>query len=142
PFPITTSGCIVNNTALTVPMGNVLASNFHGINTWPGDANTKKFSIPLDCSAGTKVALQMDGNVQNATQGVIKLNSGSGSATGVGIQLLYNNAPLQLSTPIDAGSTSSDGEYDIPLQARYYQIASNITPGTANGTATFTLTYQ
>lgn len=141
-FNVNSIACTVTNSAISVPMGTVQKNAFAGPGTWPGDANTRNFSIPLDCNAGTLVNLQIDGNAQNAAQGVLNLNESSGSASGVGIQLLRNNSPLPLSTTINTGMTTSEGANSIPLQARYYQTGSNITPGTANASATFTLTYQ
>lgn len=141
-FNVTTIACTVSNTAISVPMGTVEKRAFNGQGTWPGDSNTRSFTIPLSCNAGTRVNLQIDGSAQNASQGVLNLNGGSGSASGVGVQLLYNNAPLPLSTSLNTGVASSEGVFSIPLQARYYQTDSNIIPGVANASATFTLTYQ
>ena len=141
-FNVTTVACTVGNAALSVSMGAVEKRAFSGPGTWPGDANTRSFTIPLNCNAGTRVSLQVDGSAQNATQGVLNLAGGADSATGVGIQLLYNNAPLPLSTVISTGTAASEGTYSIPLQARYYQTGSDITPGVANASATFTLVYQ
>ena len=141
-FNVTTIACTISNTAISVPMGTVEKRAFNGQGTWPEDSNTRSFTIPLSCNAGTRVNLQIDGSAQNALQGVLNLTGGTGSASGVGVQLLYNNAPLPLSTPLNAGVASSEGAFSIPLQARYYQTGSNITPGTANASATFTMTYQ
>ncbi|RWR01116.1 fimbrial protein [[Pantoea] beijingensis] len=141
-FNVTTLACTVRNTAISVPMGTVQKQAFDGPGTWPGDDNTRSFVIPLDCNAGTRVNMQIDGSAQNAAQGVLNLTGGTASASGVGIQLLYNNAPLRLATPINTGSAASEGAYNVPLQARYYQFGNSITPGTANANATFTLTYQ
>ncbi|MEN4582594.1 fimbrial protein [Pantoea agglomerans] len=141
-FNVTTIACSVSNTAISVPMGNVEKRAFNGQGTWPGDGNTRGFTIPLNCNAGTRVNLQIDGSAQNASQGVLNLTGGTGSASGVGVQLLYNNAPLPLSTSLNTGVASSEGAFSIPLQARYYQTSSNVTPGTANASATFTMTYQ
>lgn len=141
-FNVTTVACSVSNTAISVPMGTVETRAFSGTGSWPGDANTRSFTIPLNCNAGTRVKLQIDGSAQNASQGVLNLTGGTGSASGVGIQLLYNNAPLPLSTVINTGTAASAGAFSIPLQARYYQTGSNITLGAANASATFTLIYQ
>lgn len=141
-FNVTTLACTVTNTAISVPMGTVEKRSFSGVGTWPGDSNTKSFTIPLNCNSGTRVNLQIDGSVQSATNGVLNLNSGTGSATGVGIQLLYNDQPLALGTSFLAGTTTSSGTYNIALKSRYYQTADNITTGSANSSATFTLTYR
>lgn len=140
-FNVTSIACTVSNVAISVPMGAVEKRMFAGLGTWPGDSNTRSFSILLNCNAGIKVNIQIDGNAKDAAQGVLNLDSGNDSASGVGVQLLHDNAPMPLATPINTGTATSDGVYSIPLQARYYQIGSNITPGNANASATFTLTY-
>lgn len=143
PFNITTLGCTVDKPIISVPMGDVPGNAFRGQGTSPGDSYTQDFELPLTCFAGTRVAMQIDGNVKDATRGVLNLSStGQGSAKGVGIQVLYNNAPLQLAAPMSTGTASNTGSYTIPLKARYYQTENTITGGTANGTATFTLTYD
>lgn len=139
---ITSMSCVVNNTAVSVPMGTVKRKDFSGPGTWPGNTATRDFDISLNCNAGTSVNFQIEGNAQNASQGILSLNGGKDSASGVGIQLLYNNAPLPLSTTMNTGTVATEGEYSIPLQARYYQTDNSVTPGTANSSATFTLTYQ
>ncbi len=139
---VTTVACSVTNSALSVTMGTVQKRAFRGAGTGPGDSFTRTLTIPLNCNAGTRVNVQIDGSVQDAANGVLNLTGGTGSATGVGIQLLYNNVPLTLQKPINTGSADTAGTFSIPLQARYYQTGSDITPGTANATATFTITYQ
>jgi len=139
-FNIKTAACSVTNTAIVVPMGTVEKRAFKGTGTWPGDANTRNFSIVLSCDAGAHVNFQIDGSAQDASQGILNLTGGKGSATGVGIQLLYKNKPLVLSSVIDNGSATAGAE--ISLKARYYQTGSDIGTGTANASATFTLIYQ
>lgn len=56
--------------------------------------------------------------------------------------MLFSDFPLPLSAPVLIGYGMQQGLFPILLQARYYQSGSTITPGDANGAATFTLTYQ
>lgn len=78
----------------------------------------------------------------NANEGILNLNSsGTDAAKGVGVQLLFNNSPFSSGTPINIGTSTNNGLYNINLAARYYQIGT-ISPGTANSTATFTITYE
>lgn len=139
---VTTIPCEINQTMISVPMGNVQRKDFKGIGSWPNEENTRSFNIPLSCNPEVKVNVQIDGDIQNANQGVINLIQSNSKAAGVGIQLLFNNAPIKLGTPFSTGTTSINGSYDIPLQARYYQINNKIEPGVANATATFTITYN
>ena len=141
-FNVKSVACSVKNTAIAVPMGAIVKRAFKGPGTWPDDANTRSFGIDLTCDAGTKINFQIDGSAQDASRGILNLTGGNGSATGVGIQLLYKDAPLVLSSVINNGVVSGSGNYSILLKARYYQTTTNITTGTANASATFTLTYQ
>ena len=141
-FNVKSVACSIKNTAILVPMGTVEKRAFKGPGTWPGDANTRNFGIDLVCDAGTKINFKIEGSAQDASKGILNLTGGNGSATGVGIQLLYKDAPLVLSSVINNGVIPGSGDFSIPLKARYFQTASNITTGTANASATFTLTYQ
>jgi type 1 fimbria pilin len=81
--------------------------------------------------------------VANAANGV--MNLASGSASGIGIQLANaSGTPVQFSTNINSGLnlTQTQGQnYTIQLQARYYETGSSVTAGSANSSATITLTY-
>ncbi|KAF6660649.1 type 1 fimbrial protein [Enterobacteriaceae bacterium EKM102V] len=143
-FNVTSTARSVSQSVISVPMGTVDRRAFGGTGTWPGDANTRRFTIPLNCNAGTRVNVQIDGSIQNAARGVLNLNGGTGSASGVGIQLLFGDSggAVQFGRPISTGTAASEGAYSIPFRARYYQTGSDVTPGTADASATFTLTYR
>ncbi|HED1254856.1 TPA: fimbrial protein, partial [Citrobacter amalonaticus] len=81
-------------------------------------------------------------DINDATKGVINTTSGSNAATGVGIQLLYNNQPMRLGSDVAVGTSSTGGGFTVPLKARYYQTGDHITTGAANGVLSFTMTYQ
>ncbi len=105
-------------------------------------------TVPLGPTANT-ISFQVNPttSVVNASQGVMALTStGSGAATGVGIQMLNaSGAPIQYGTATPSGLALSqvDGaSYTINLQARYYQTAATTTAGQANGSATVTLIYN
>ncbi|QJI30300.1 type 1 fimbrial protein [Pseudomonas sp. ADAK18] len=85
----------------------------------------------------------------NANNGVLSIDpSAAGSpaaASGIGVQVATNTgASLALGTNRNSGLTlrASEGSYSIPLKARYLQTASQVTPGPANASATFTIIYQ
>jgi len=143
-FNVTTVACSVGNASIIVPMGNIKTTAFSGVGSSPAASNTQSFTIPLSCNLGTRIFVSLSGTAVNGTTGVLALDSAgsSGVASGVGIQLLSNNTPVTFGNWINAGTASSSGAYNIPLQARYYQTAQTITAGTANSSATFTLTYQ
>lgn len=146
-FNVTTLACNVDNAAVSVNMGTVEKRGFKGVGSWPGEGNTKNFTIPLNCNAGTRVNVQIDGPAQDASQGILKLNgadncNGNNTACGIGIQLLYNDRPLRLGSSFLTGTSESEGSYSISLKARYYQTDNPVTPGDANSNASFTLTYH
>lgn len=145
-FAVQSTACTLNNSVVGVDMGNVKKSEFHGIDTWPGGNNTKNFNIALSCDPGVAVSLKVDGittgGSYNAAKGILGLTTSDTAATGVGIQLLYNNAPLPLGTFLSMGTAASTGTMNIPLQARYYQTGNTVKPGKANSLATVTMTYQ
>ncbi|MGU3523525.1 fimbrial protein [Enterobacteriaceae bacterium C23F] len=141
PFTVTTAACQMSTPSIPVNMGEVDKNEFHGQGSTPGDARTQSFSLPMLCNANTPVNVRMEGDIYDAGQGVFNTTSGPGAASGVGIQLLYNNQPMPLGSDVAVGTTEG-GNFSVPLKARYYQTGQTMTPGTANGVLSFTLTYQ
>lgn len=141
-FTVTTTACSVTNTAVKVPMGDVLKTAFSG----QGSTTPEKgFSINLDCDAATRVNLTLDDPTGKSTQpGVLPLTTATEGTTagGVGVQVLYNDAPVTFGSMFNIATTTAKGAMTIPLKARYYQTAETVTAGKANSMATFTLTYQ
>lgn len=85
--------------------------------------------------------------------GVVALDGTSGSASGIGVQMQYNNSTssssiFNRSLSIDHIITSPGSieglNYTIPLKARYYRTgpASLVKPGTANTAVEFVISYQ
>lgn len=142
PFTVTSLACTVNTTSLNIAMGSIDKKLFSGVGTYPGDSNTKNVNLVLNCNSGTNVNLLVQGTTVNAKSGVLKLTSSAGAASGVGIQILNGATPLALNETVAIKTNTSAGTYTIPLKARYYQTESSIIAGTANSTATFTLTYK
>ncbi|NWC65393.1 fimbrial protein [Cedecea sp. P7760] len=141
---VQTVACSVLNSAITVRMGKAKNTDFSGPGSTSGDAD---FAIKLNCDAETKIRLTLapgSGGALDSSRGILNLDAAQAgqTATGVGIQVLYNNAPLELGNMMSIATTSSDGAYSLPLAARYYQTQANVTPGRADANATFTMTYQ
>lgn len=135
--------CSITSASINVPMGDgIPMSTFTG----PGSvAAETPFAIELNCDANTRVQVKLDGSPHaSAVEGVLALNSTpSGTmAKGIGLQLLHNSTPVKLATNITVGTVTNDGNYSIPLTARYYQTGASVSGGVANSTATFTLTYN
>lgn len=132
--------CSVSNPSITVPMGNEVKTIFKGIST---TGPTKLFNINLICDRGTNLRFRVDGNKVSTNNSVLSLNSSSGiTASGIGIQILYNSNPLEIGSELALTKNSEGGVYRIPLAARYYQTGVNISSGIANAQATFTMTYK
>lgn len=135
--------CSVTNTSINVPMGDKIPLTAF---TGPGSvAAERTFSIPLNCDANTRVRVALDGIAHGSgVAGVLALDPFPSEtvASGVGLQLLFNDIPVALGTPITVGTAAADGAFSIPLSARYYQTGGTVTGGRANSTATFTLTYN
>lgn len=140
---VRTVACSVTNNTISVPMGDVKNTVFSGAGS---TSSATDFSIALNCDASTNVNVNIQAGsagAVDASKGVLALDkTGAGDATGVGVQVLYNNAPVSLGTRFRVATTAADGAYAVPLQARYYQTAQALTPGQANANATFTMTYQ
>ncbi|MGK4437524.1 fimbrial protein [Yersinia proxima] len=140
---IITYGCDLNINNINFDLGEQQLRN--STNTGPvGNGKTQK--IALTCDPTTKYSLQVDGDAEPGHQGVLKLSPGS-SATGVGVQLLVgkNQAPVEFGKNKQMGIAASSGtniQEEIDITARYYQTENKATPGTANATASFTMTYQ
>ncbi len=147
PFNITTLTCNITNTIKTINMGVIEKNDFKGIGSWPSSDHTKDIIIPLNCNTSTHVSIQVDGIIEDASKGILKINNSNqchtnSVACGIGIQLLYNNIPLFLGSEIPINFNEFKNNYNIVLKARYYQIEKFIKPGNANSNASFTITYQ
>ncbi|MGT8856673.1 fimbrial protein [Enterobacter sp. 186315] len=140
---VTIPACAVTSTNISVPMGDVKRTTFTGI----GSTSTAQgFSIPLSCSKSAKVSISVAPGASgafNASTGIINVDPATSGvkSTGIGIQLLYNNAALPLNVATSVGSATA-GTFNVPLSARYYQTSNTVTAGSANGTATFVMTYN
>ncbi|MBG6246620.1 fimbrial protein [Candidatus Symbiopectobacterium sp. 'North America'] len=141
-FTITTPACKLTTASIAVDMKDVDKKEFNGKGSTPEDAYTQSFNLPMTCNAGTQVSVKMEGDIYDAPRGVFNTTSGNNVATGVGIQLLYNNQPMALGSDVTIGTSSAGGGFTVSLKARYYQTGDRITTGTANGMLSFTMTYQ
>lgn len=136
-------GCTLNTSNINFNLGAQQQKDFTRIGS---TGREDKQKITLTCDPNTKYSLQVDGTAESGHQGVIKLTSGSGAATGVGVQLLAGKSkdPIVFGQPKEMGTTASGTNLreEIDITARYYQTENKVTPGTANASATFTMTYQ
>ncbi|MGX4743130.1 fimbrial protein [Providencia rettgeri] len=99
--------------------------------------------ITLTCAAGSNIKATVTSSkyVDTAT-GKLGL-TGTNSATGVAVQLLdKNNNPIKLNTLNSLQNNVPAGDYMFNWKARYIKTANNITPGTANASATVNIRYE
>lgn len=141
---VTSAACSIITPDVDVPLGQHKKAEFSG----PGSATDwKAFNIGLDCDKSARINVRIDA-VQDPSHvaGVMKLDSALGdiAATGVGVQLYFapDNSAVQFGQSRYYYTSPNGGSETVQLKARYYQTASAITVGTANATATFTLTYK
>lgn len=137
--------CSITTPQLTFPIGDISASAFGtAIGTTPtGAQNTQ--NLGLACTPGTNISVSLGGiqNPDSSNTSVMALTGQgmTGTAKGVGVQLLYNGTPLVLNSRLLL-KQSSGGQETLPLTARYYQTLTTVESGSANASATLNLTYQ
>ncbi|HEK6320219.1 TPA: type 1 fimbrial protein [Yersinia enterocolitica] len=139
----TLASCSVNTSNINFDLGKQKLTDFTHIGSTNGWSDTKR--IELSCPPDIKYFLQIDGIAEPNQPGVIKLSPEPGAASGVGVQLLANNKEIEIGKTKEMGISASSGtnlQEEIDITARYYQTADKVTPGSANASATFTLTYQ
>nr|WP_281247117.1 fimbrial protein [Yersinia ruckeri] len=81
---------------------------------------------------------------------ILELDQTSGHASGIGVQLEAGDSSKDYQKMIlneetymhKTGNNGSVTNKHIDIRARYFQTENKITPGTANASATFIITYQ
>ncbi|PHM45323.1 fimbrial adhesin protein precursor [Xenorhabdus mauleonii] len=139
---IITQGCSLTQSTTFVNMGEVKTSDFRGVNSTAG---LKDFNLEVDCDANLDVDVTLDGRPAKSYANniwALDYSSDNVTATGIGLQILLFNKPLDMREPIMLRPSHRVRHFSIPLQARYIQTDPRITPGKADATATVTLTYQ
>jgi major type 1 subunit fimbrin (pilin) len=142
PMTINQPACTTSDVA--VSMGMPSTSGFKGVGS---RVATTPFAIKLNnCPSGiSSVAYQIDAttSVVNRAASVVALNLAS-SAIGVGLQILddtFKPVPLATAIPVKAYDKAG-GNFSISLNAAYYQTNGTVTPGRADSSVIFTMTYQ
>ena len=142
---VTQVACSITTPQLTFNIGNLLAGKFGTeVGTVPEDSKvTQNLGLECDAEANINVSLSGTQNPDVTTESVLALTGqgSEGTAKGVGVQLLYNNTPLELNKRIVL-KKSTGGQETFPLVARYYQTKTTVMPGKADTSATLNLTYQ
>ncbi|HEY2752168.1 fimbrial protein [Phenylobacterium sp.] len=145
--------CAVTASPIEVPLGAVALSTLTGMDTTSPE---KSFSIDLECSGGapslvTSVYVTLtDQTSPGNTSDILSLTPTS-TAAGVGIQVLNGGVPVHygLAPDVIGGDASQwfagsagNGTFTIPLTARYIRTLPVAKPGSANGVAIFTISYN
>lgn len=142
---ITQVACAIKTPHMTFAFGEINASDFgNTVGTTPASAQ-KKQSLILDCDNGANITMMLSGaqypGLNDSSVLALTGQGSAGVAGGVGVQLLYNSLPLTLNSNLVL-KRSAGGQEMFPITARYYQTSTAVTTGSANASATLTLTYQ
>lgn len=134
--------CAVASQNLTVTLGDFPQSQFTGIGS---TTNFKDFDISLTCNETVtpEVLMSSANGYETNYPGVVKLTPEDGAATGIGVEMTVNGMAATFDQYVSMNTkTVSNEAYTIPLMARYYQTAPQVTPGTANTVVTVSLAYN
>lgn len=141
---ITQVACsVTSGEGLSFPIGNVPADQFKGKGSV--SSQTSAVNLKLDCDPAANINVTLSGtqNPDSSDDSVLTLTGQGedGIAEGVGVQLVYNDKPLEINKMLNL-KTSAGGMESFTLVARYIQTKDNVVAGSANATATLNLTYQ
>ncbi len=134
-------------------MGSVPATSFSGVGSYGG--TPQSFDIKLNCSGGdagtsTRVYITLtDASDFGNTSDMLSLTPAS-TAKGVKLEVSNGSGPVKYGPDSSAPNNTNqwfvtqtpNGTVTIPLSARYIQTETPVLGGTANATATFTMSYQ
>lgn len=144
-FTVNALGCTTPD--VTVNLGSYATTDFRGVNRAMRPAPVG-FSIAVNaCPAGmnsVQYLLHPTTSVLNSITGLVALDASS-SAAGIGIAIRDGSGNAILfdhDYTLSAYSSATGGSYTIPLEATYVQTSTSITPGSANTSLEFTMTYQ
>ncbi|WP_343657515.1 fimbrial protein [Paraburkholderia caribensis] len=147
----TVPGCTVTTANVAVTLPAVSSSAFQGVGTTTG---TTLANIGLNCNANAKPSISFtDAATPSNQSNTLTLAPGS-TASGIGIQILYQFQPLSFGPANYVFTNSSTAQTNqtsvgtlsglaaIPLQIRYIQTDQTLNPGAVKGVATFNINYN
>lgn len=136
--------CSIDSTSRnqTIPLGKIAKNALSG--SVGAKAAATHFSLivkscPETITGGT---VKFDGDGDSLYPNLLALDAGSGTATGVAVQIADKTGkeiPLHYSSsefPLTTGTNTLD------FTARYVSTSSTVTVGSANATAQFTIIYK
>lgn len=131
--------CQVSNSSITVMLPTVSTNAFGSGNLTAG---TTPFRIDLLCSSGSTLKVTLDSSASSGVSGVMNGTTGTGYATGMGVQLLdAGGNAITFGSAATIGATPN-GALSVNYFARYYRTAGVLGSGQVKATATFTLSYN
>ncbi len=144
---IVNAACAIDPGSLdqTVVLGQVRSAKFSAAGDTSDDV---AFNIQLndcDTTVAKNAAVSFSGVSVSGKNTVLALDSDpSGSAGNVGIEIIdHTGTPLTVDgSTFGAKSVLSDGTNVIPFHAHYISTDADVTPGTANASATFKVQYS
>lgn len=135
-------GCTTSGSSndYNVTLDDINSNRLPSVGSTYGD---KEVKIGLSCKKDTKIKMSLSATAVSGldSNGV---TASSGSANGVGVQVLRNSSPFAL----NAASASdiqtigpTDIDINIPLTVRYYRTGS-VTSGNVSSVITYTISYE
>ncbi|EPJ0597166.1 fimbrial protein [Enterobacter roggenkampii] len=139
PITVNVLACSITTPVVNVQMPSFYKSSFTGIGS---TTSATEFRIGASCDSGVMPTITFSGQSISGATDIFAINGGTGSATGVGVQLLYGSSAVNQGTAVPMNQTSAAGVTEFPFSARYIQTENTISSGQANATITFTLSYK
>ncbi|MBP0598902.1 type 1 fimbrial protein [Herbaspirillum sp. LeCh32-8] len=151
---LTASTCVINAPNGTAVIGDFPVSAFTGIGSH-SDWGKGDLVINLDCAGiASKVTVSLtDATTPGNTSNILSLTPSS-TARGIGIEVWQASHDIYVYGPdtktpgapnqhlVFVGNGSATQLATLNFSVRYVQTANTVTPGSANGAATYTLQYQ
>lgn len=137
-FAVTAEACTVNSYDTSVDLGTASSQSFTAVGS---TSSATDFAINMTCSSTSlSPTLTFSGTVDDNVSSVFA--NDSGTATGVGVQLLYGDTAITPDTAVSLGTATSTSATDYDFKARLYQTTSAVTAGSVDTTVNFTLEYE
>jgi type 1 fimbria pilin len=109
-------------------------------------AGSTPFNVVLNCPSGGTGNLQIQLTTTNPVGGDTGVITNTGSATGVGVQILQlvgsTFTAVTFGSNTQEGVTTLGGTLSIPYHAQYFRTTAALKSGTVAATATYTLTFN
>lgn len=135
---VKTSSCAVNTYDKSVDLGTNFTQRLKAVGTTSNDTN---FVINMSCtSTNLTPSITFTGSASDVQNKVFA--NDSGSAKGVGVQLLYGNNIITPDLKLSLGSAQTTLLTDYNFKARIYQTENIVTAGNINATIIFTMDYS